>query len=52
MASKFSSVAFGAVYGLLESIRVVEFQPTPSGVFFVMGISYAVGMVLAHRKYS
>jgi hypothetical protein len=46
------SMVFGAVYGLLESIRLVEFQPSPSGVLFVMGISYAVGMVLAHRKYS
>jgi hypothetical protein len=46
------SMVFGAVYGLLESIRLVEFQPNPSSVLFVMGISYAVGMVLAHRKYS
>nr|WP_297348580.1 hypothetical protein [uncultured Glaciecola sp.] len=46
------SIVFGAVYGLLESIRLVEFQPDPSGVLFVMGISYAVSMILAHRKYS
>jgi len=46
------SMVFGAVFGLLESSRLVEFHPNPSSVLFVMGISYAVGMVLAHRKYS
>jgi len=46
------SMVFGAVYGLLESIRLVEFQPNPSSVLFVMGLSYAIAMVLAHRKYS
>lgn len=46
------SMVFGAVFGLLESVRLVEFQPNPSSVLFVMGISYAIGMVLAHRKYA
>lgn len=46
------SMVFGAVFGLLESVRVVEFQPNPSSVLFVMGISYGIGMVLAHRKYA
>jgi len=46
------SMVFGAVYGLLEAVRLVEFQPNPSSVLFVMGISYGVGMLLAHRKYS
>ena len=46
------SMVFGAVFGLLEAVRLVEFQPNPSSVLFVMGISYGVGMLLAHRKYS
>ena len=46
------SMVFGAVFGLLESVRLVEFEPNPSSVLFVMGISYAIGMILAHRKYA
>ncbi len=46
------SMVFGAVFGLLEAVRLVEFQPNASSVLFVMGISYGIGMLLAHRKYS
>jgi hypothetical protein len=46
------SMVFGAVFGLLEAVRLVEFAPNPSSVLFVMGISYSVAMAVAHRKYS
>jgi len=46
------SMVFGAVFGLLETVRLVESQPNASSVLFVMGISYGIGMLLAHRRYS
>jgi hypothetical protein len=46
------SMVFGAVFGLLEAVRLVEFAPNPSSVLFVMGISYSLAMVVANRKYS
>jgi hypothetical protein len=46
------SMVFGAVFGLLETVKLVAFHPNPSSVLFVMGITYGVGMLLSHRKYS
>jgi hypothetical protein len=46
------SMVFGAVFGLIEAVRLVEFEPNPSSVLFVMGISYGVAMLVATRKYS
>lgn len=46
------SMVFGAVFGLIEGVRLVEFHPNPSSVLFVMGITYGIGMLLAHRKYT
>jgi hypothetical protein len=46
------SMVFGAVFGLLETVKLVAFHPNPSSVLFVMGITYGVGMLLSHRKFS
>jgi hypothetical protein len=46
------SMVFGAIYGLLEAVRIISFSPNPSGILFVMGITYMVSIVLNVRKYS
>ena len=45
------SVVFGAVFGLLEGVKIMQSSPNPSSVLFVTGITYAIGMLIAHRKY-
>lgn len=45
------SVVFGAVFGLLENIQIMASSPNPSSVLFVTGITYGLGMLIAHRKY-
>ena len=46
------SMVFGAIYGLLEGVRLIDIAPNPSNILFVMGVTYGIGMLLAHRKYS
>jgi hypothetical protein len=46
------SVVFGAVFGLLENVRIITSSPNPSSVLFVTGITYGIGMLIAHKKYS
>lgn len=46
------SVVIGALYGLLEGIRLITFEPNPSGLLFVMSFSYLIGVAIFHRKYS
>ncbi|NVK25439.1 MAG: hypothetical protein HWE10_10970 [Gammaproteobacteria bacterium] len=41
----------GAAYGVLDAIKLISFQPNPSALLFVMGISYIVGTLLSRRKY-
>ncbi|CUS47573.1 MAG: Herpesvirus Glycoprotein B [Idiomarinaceae bacterium HL-53] len=45
------SMVSGAVYGLLEGIRVISFTPNPSSILFVMGITYIVSFIIGVRKY-
>ena len=45
------SVVFGAVFGLLENVRIITSSPNPSSVLFVTGITYGIGMLIAHKKY-
>ncbi|MGQ8364313.1 hypothetical protein [Glaciecola sp. 1036] len=45
------SMIFGAVYGLLEGIRLIESTPNPANILFVMGISYLVSVFVGFRKY-
>jgi hypothetical protein len=45
------SVVFGAVFGLLENVRIIASSPNPSSVLFVTGITYGIGMLIAHKKY-
>ncbi|WP_100656732.1 hypothetical protein [Alteromonas flava] len=45
------SMVFGAIYGLLEAIRLISFSPNPSNILFVMGISYIVSVFIGFRKY-
>lgn len=46
------SMVFGALYGLLEAIKIIEHSPNPSNILFVMGISYGIGIFVSHRKYA
>jgi hypothetical protein len=45
------SMVFGAVFGLVHAIKLVDFHPNPSSILFVMGLTYAIGTFLGHRKY-
>ncbi len=46
------SVVLGAIYGLLEGIKIITFEPNPSGLLFVMSFSYMIGVALFYRKYA
>lgn len=46
------AVVFGAVYGLLENIRLVSFTPSPSGILIVMAITYMICTLVGVRKYA
>lgn len=46
------SVVIGALYGLLEGINLISFEPNPSGLLFVMSFSYMIGIAIFHRKYA
>ncbi|MDT0583737.1 MULTISPECIES: hypothetical protein [Alteromonadaceae] len=46
------SMVFGAIFGLIEGIRLVTFSPNPSAILFVMGITYFVGVLFSTRKYA
>ncbi|AWL12543.1 hypothetical protein HMF8227_02082 [Saliniradius amylolyticus] len=45
------SMVFGAVYGLLEPVRLLDSTPSPSNILFVMGLSYLISIVINSRKY-
>lgn len=45
------SLVFGAVYGLLEGIRLISFPPNPSNILVVMGLSYIISLLISTRKY-
>ncbi|WP_100643114.1 hypothetical protein [Alteromonas facilis] len=45
------SMVFGAIYGLLEPVRLISFPPSPSNILFVMGISYIISVFIGIRKY-
>ncbi|GAB3004733.1 hypothetical protein [Psychrosphaera aestuarii] len=46
-----TTMVCGAVYGLLEAVKVISFEPNASGLLFVMGISYMVGMLISRKRY-
>ena len=46
------SMVFGAVYGLLDDVRLISFEPEPSNILFVMGISYIISVFVGLKKYS
>ena len=46
-----STMVIGAVYGLLKAIRLIPVEANASGLLFVMGISYVVGMLLSRRRF-
>ncbi|CAI8215145.1 MAG: Uncharacterised protein [Glaciecola sp. HTCC2999] len=54
------SMVFGAVYGLLDAVKLFDdvsnpangLFVNPSNILFVMGLTYGLGMFLAHRKYA
>lgn len=45
------SMVFGAIYGLLEAVRLLSYTPNPSNLLFVMGISYMLSVFIGFRKY-
>ncbi|RUO74162.1 hypothetical protein CWI80_02065 [Pseudidiomarina sediminum] len=45
------SMVFGALYGLLEAVRLLSETPNPANILFVMGISYMVSIFIGFRKY-
>ncbi|MFC4698680.1 hypothetical protein ACFO4O_00715 [Glaciecola siphonariae] len=45
-------MVFGAIFGLVEAVRLVTFSPNPSSILFVMGITYFVGIMFSTRKYA
>jgi len=45
------SLVFGAVYGLLEGIRIISFHPNPSNILVVMAVSYIVSLLIGVKKY-
>ncbi|WP_371194107.1 hypothetical protein [Glaciecola sp. SC05] len=46
-----TSMVFGAVYGLLETVKIISHAPNPSNILFVMGISYGIAIFFNYRKY-
>ena len=46
------SMVFGALYGLLEAVRLIEHVPNTSNVLFVMGISYGIAIGIGYRRLS
>ena len=46
-----STMVIGAVYGLLNAIKLISVEPNASGLLFVMGISYMVGMLVSRKRY-
>ena len=44
-------LVFGAAFGLLEAVQLISFEPNPSYLLFVLGISYMVGMLLSRKRY-
>lgn len=46
------SVVLGAVYGLLEDIRLITVEPNPSDLLFVMSFSYLLGVAIFRRRYA
>lgn len=46
------TVVLGAVYGLLEAIRLITFSPGPSFLLVVIGLSYLISLVIGTRRYS
>lgn len=45
------SVVFGAVYGLLEPLQLLNETPSPSNLLFVMALSYIASLLINTRKY-
>ncbi|MBU2878800.1 MULTISPECIES: DUF2178 domain-containing protein [Aliiglaciecola] len=45
------SMVFGAMYGLLEAVRLISHSPNPSNILFVMGISYGIAVAIGYRRY-
>lgn len=46
------SMVFGALFGLIEAVKLVSFTPNPSSILFVMGITYFITILISSRKYS
>jgi uncharacterized membrane protein len=46
------SMVFGAVYGLLENVKMIEHAPNMSNLLFVMAISYGVSIFVGSRRYA
>ncbi|MBF7074458.1 hypothetical protein ISG33_13715 [Glaciecola sp. MH2013] len=46
------SMVFGALFGLIEAIKLVSFTPNPSSILFVMGITYFITILVRSRTYS
>jgi hypothetical protein len=46
------SMVFGALYGLLEAVKLISFSPNPSNILFVMGITYIISIVIGTRRYA
>ena len=47
-----ASMVFGAVYGVMETIKIIDHSPNPSNILFVMAISYAIALFVGRRRYS
>ncbi|GAB5381944.1 MAG: hypothetical protein Alis3KO_31290 [Aliiglaciecola sp.] len=46
------SMVFGALYGLVEAVKLFEHEPNPSNILFVMGISYGIAIFFGYRRYA
>ncbi|WP_395344949.1 hypothetical protein PN836_009255 [Ningiella sp. W23] len=46
------SMVFGAIFGLLEPIKLISFTPNPSSILFVMGITYLIMIFITSRRYA
>ena len=47
-----STLVFGAAYGLLKDIQLIDVEPGVSGVLVVMAISYLVSVFFGQRAYA
>ena len=46
------SVVFTAIYSLMEDVKLIQFEPDPNHMLFVMSFCYIICIIIGTRKYS